>query len=136
MSDNIKKLVEIVRDIETEQIDADLLAAHPTEPEPYLTCADCANCVKYGYNSYMCKAKEGNESGKGESNVMEWDESCEHFKARFKARVCLEDFKARVCLECGANVKVTERLGYICGDCHDLRDRLRMDAREDGGVVR
>jgi len=127
VSDNIKKLVEIVRDIETEQIDADLLAAHPTEPEPApepdLTCADCANCVKFGYNSYMCKEREGNESGQGESNVMEWDESCEHFKAR-------------VCLECGANVKVTERLGYLCGDCLDLRERLRMDAREDGGVVR
>jgi hypothetical protein len=124
VNDNIKRLVEIVRDIETEQIDAELLAAHPTEPEPdERTCADCANCVKYGYNSYMCKAKEGNESGQGESNVMEWDEAC-------------QDFVARLCIECHAPMTMTEKSNYICGDCLDLRDRLRMDAREDGGVVR
>ncbi|HUW10786.1 MAG TPA: hypothetical protein VM537_13725 [Anaerolineae bacterium] len=127
MNDNTKKLIgtliDIVHDIETEVIHAELLEECPPDPEDDLTCADCANCVKFGYNSYMCKEREGNESGQGESNVMEWDESCEHFKAR-------------VCLECGANVKVTERLGYLCGDCLDLRERLRMDAREDGGVVR
>ena len=69
--------------------------------------------------AYMCKEREGNESGKGESNVNLWDESCEHFKAR-------------VCPSCD---KETENHG-LCSDCLDLRERLRMDAREDGGVVR
>lgn len=113
----IKKLVDIVHDIETEQIDAELLADHP----PAKTCADCANCVGHGHNSYQCSEREGNESGQGESNVMEWDEAC-------------PAFKARLCPACGDPMTMNKR--HMCEGCLDLRDRLRMDSREDGGVVR
>ena len=35
-----------------------------------------------------------------------------------------------------SEMELCNALIHMCGDCLDLRERLRMDAREDGGVVR
>ena len=82
-------------------------------------CVDCVECKAFGHRSFQCLVREGRESGRGESNIHADDEVC-------------KDFKARKCDYCG---QATERGRRLCSDCYDLQARLRMDSREDGGVV-
>jgi hypothetical protein len=54
----------------------------PETQEEEHTCIECKHCKLYAFyytGHYMCMVREGNESGKGESNVNTDDEACGDF---------------------------------------------------------
>lgn len=121
--------------LENEKLDRELLADHPQDAEPP-TCGDCRHSKPYGICLLQCERKEGNESGRGESNVMSDDDACKDFDAKDRFAPA---YPPRKCYKCGAVLCWDEVLNLpldaraMCGCCKDFTTGLKQDAQNAKG---
>jgi hypothetical protein len=98
------------------------------------TCRECKECKPFGFASFQCLRKEGEESGCGESNVDADDDACVRFDPRDQFALC---DPPRTCYRCGDLLcygdvlNLSQESSALCGCCDDQETHIRQDARED-----
>ena len=98
------------------------------------SCLDCKHLKPFGFASFTCLDREGNESGLGESNVNKDDDACARFVA---AKWWAECEPARHCRRCGQALCYGEvqnlplAASVLCGCCDDQETGIGQDTRED-----